>query len=157
MSQDARMITTEHYAQGGPPKQSRGGRRGRGRGRGRGAQNNNQARKDYNNKRMEDHRLKTGYQTLINNQEDIKSEIFAFISNEQLEKLTQNVNKKPQMLPVTSQVVGLATANLTYTTRHYRRNLEIPDIYQMYRFFLAAFEAKIIRIRKESGLMLRNA
>lgn len=60
------------------------------------------------------------------------------------------------MLPVTSRNIGLATTSLAYTANQYRQNLPIPNVYQMYRVYLAAFEAKIIRVRKESGLMLRQ-
>lgn len=126
------------------------------RGRGRGFQNVNKTRIQYNTQRMESHRFKTGHQSLINNQEEIKSEIFAFVTNEQLEKLTSNVNKKAQMLPVTSRNVGLSTVSLAYAATHYRQNLAVPDIYAMYRVFLAAFESKIITLRKQSGLLIRN-
>lgn len=155
---DATITTGEQSApQRGNPR-GRGPRRGnRGRGRGRGNQHANDSRIQFNTKRMEQHRFKTGMQTTINNQEDIKSEIFAFVTNEQLEKLTSNYNKKAQMLPVTSRNVGISTVSLLYTSIHYRHNLVIPNIYSMYRVFLAAFEARIINLRKQSGIMLRNS
>lgn len=101
--------------------------------------------------------MKTGFQTHQKRLDDIKSEIFAFVTNEQLEKLTSNVNKKPQMLPVTSRNIGISTVSLLHTANQYRENLQMPDMYAMFRVFLASFEAKIIKLRKESGISLRNS
>lgn len=54
-------------------------------------------------------------QTLAANQQSIKAEIFVFVTEEQLAKLTNNVNNKPQMLPVTSRNIGISTASLLHT------------------------------------------
>lgn len=60
------------------------------------------------------------------------------------------------MMPVTSRNIGLSTVSLLHTANQYRNNLVMPDVYQMYRVYLAAFEAKVIKLRKESGILLRQ-
>lgn len=145
-------MNTEPVAQG--ERQHRGGARKRGRGRG--GQNNNSVRSNFNKQRMEEHRYKTGMKTMQANQDSIKSEIFAFVTNEQLEKLTSNVTKKSQMLPISTRTVGLATTNLIYTATQHKETIALPNIYQMFRVFLAALELKIIKLRKESGVIYEH-
>lgn len=119
-----RFHTGDHFyeneIQMGPQK-GHSYRNSRGRGCGP-KQHSNKVRSDFNTKRMEDYRFKTGHQTLAKRQDEIKSEIFAFVTNEQLEKLTSNVNKKSQMLPVTTRNVGFSTVSLLYTSIQYLFN-----------------------------------
>lgn len=60
------------------------------------------------------------------------------------------------MLPVTTRTMGFESVINAYAARQYRENVPLPNLYSMYRVFLAAMEAKILKLQKESGITLRN-
>lgn len=116
-----------------------------------------QGRQAYNQRRRDTFREKKSNQVDAADKERIRSKLFVGTDEEEAGlRLQQQAIAQAKALSVTTRGIGIGTSKVVAVTSMHGPNINIPDIYALYRVFLAMFEAKMEYVRRNLGIIIPN-
>ncbi|CAG4960795.1 unnamed protein product [Colias eurytheme] len=123
-------------------------------GRGKGRQS--RGRQQYQRSRVSQMRKTKGAETMLNLHEEIRKKMFVGSNEEDaLARLSEQQTLKAITLSITTRGIGLGLCHLTFISISYHENIQVPNIYSMYRVFLGLLEAKIEAIKSDLPVVPR--